>query len=418
MGKITGHFQLQRKSFLLDVEFSIPDNGITVVFGRSGAGKSSLLRCIAGLEKPQQGKLMVKEHCWQDADAHYFRPVWKRAVGYVFQEGYLFPHLSVKQNLLYGYTRARKNKRALTGGGVDPVVKPRDDNARTMPSREQRMSSRGLTTGSRESTNTSDISYEEVVEYLSLENLLKREVTDLSGGEKQRIAIARAFLTAPDVLLMDEPVSALDEESKQDVFTCLKRLREKTSIPVIYVTHSWREMLQLADTIVFMQQGKITAAGEATTLLTQLDLPLSHSDQASAVFDATVTKHDQPFGLTHLSFSGGTILVPFQDVAIKTRHRISIRARDVSITLKKPEQTTILNVFPATITEIDTTSRQSHHGQCLVKLDLHGTQLLARITRQSKERLNLVPAMSVYVQVKSAALRLSLYTKEVLSHEE
>jgi len=352
---LRAHFRAGFGSFVLDAEFAAPGRGVTALFGPSGSGKTSLLRCIAGLERAR-GHLTINGERWQDDARGVFVPTHRRPLGYVFQEASLFPHLSVRGNLEYGWKR--------------------------IASAERR------------------VAFEQAVELLGIARLLDRSPTRLSGGERQRVAIARALLTSPRLLLMDEPLSALDQASKADILPYLERLHDELSIPVLYVSHLVDEVARLADYMVFLEQGRVRAAGPINELLTRLDLPLAHADESEALIDATVAAHDEEFQLTYVDFPGGRVSIARQPFPIGHPVRVRIRARDVSLTLERQEHTSILNIFPARVLDVadDTPS------QVMVRLDAAGAVLLARITRKSAAALGLERGARVYAQVKSVAL--------------
>ncbi|HQN45845.1 MAG TPA: molybdenum ABC transporter ATP-binding protein, partial [Rugosibacter sp.] len=269
-------------SFTLDVNLQLPAQGITALFGPSGSGKTSLLRCIAGLEKVSNGHLIVNGECWQ-AD-NVFLPVHRRALGYIFQEASLFPHLSVQGNLDYGAVRSRRQK-----------------------------------------TNTAEpVDQRNIVELLGIGHLLQRQPERLSGGERQRVAIARALLAAPKLLLMDEPLAALDFERKREILPYLERLRDELAIPVIYVSHALDEVSRLADHLVMLDAGKAIASGSLTELTARLDLPLAQYQDAGVVIDVTVGAHDAEYHLTRLDFPGGCLHAGLREMPLGHRARISI----------------------------------------------------------------------------------------------
>ncbi len=348
-------FQLQRPGgFTLDVAFSAPGSGVTALFGRSGCGKTTVLRCVAGLERAH-GWCRINGEAWQK-DTHW-TPPHLRPMGYVFQEANLFPHLTVRQNLEYGCAR--------------------QDAAARRPS------------------------VAEVSALLGIEALLARDPAHLSGGERQRVAIARTLLRSPRLLLMDEPLSALDYGAKQAIFPYLERVYNELDIPVLYVTHDPDEVARLADHMVLMDQGRVAAAGAIGATMTALDLPLSEFPDASAVLAGTVDSHDDSYHLTYVNCGGTRFAVPRQDLAISHRARIQIRARDVSLALSAHHDTSILNIFPAVVAD----TRDTDGAMMLVRLALEdGQSLLTRITRRSALALGIRERMFVYAQVKSAAL--------------
>ena len=354
--EIQGYFHLIQGDFSLDLKFNIPSHGVTAIFGASGSGKTTLLRCIAGLERAKLGYLKVNEHCWQDESKEFFLPTHQRPIGYVFQEASLFSHLSVKKNLEYGLQRTQLIKRKVI--------------------------------------------LDEVIELLGINYLLKRNPNRLSGGEKQRVAIARALLTSPKLLLMDEPMAALDDSSKAEILPYLERLHAELSIPILYITHTVAEVMRLADNILLIDKGKLIGSGTLSEVLTRLDLPLSHLYEAGVVIEATVMEHDEEFHLTYLEFSGGRLSLGREDLPLKTKVRVVLNARDISLALENEVTSSILNTFKATILEV----AEESPGQLMVKLNVAGTLLLTRITKKSWFLLQLQVGMLVYARVKSVAL--------------
>jgi molybdate transport system ATP-binding protein len=328
---------------------------VTAVFGRSGCGKTTLLRCVAGLERSARGRLVVNGDVWQDRTQVV--PAHQRPVGYVFQEGQLFPHLSVQGNLLYGYRRIPVSERS---------VQPDD-----------------------------------VVRLLGLEMLLQRRVTEISGGQRQRVAVGRALLTSPRVLLMDEPLAALDAISKAEILPYLERLHDELSIPVLYVSHALDEVTRLADHMLFMEDGVIRAEGALRDLITRGDLPLAHAEGAAAVIEARVTGHDERHHLTELEFEGGSLVISRADLQQSVRVRVRIMARDVAVNLTRPQDSSVLNCLPARVLDV---SDDPHPGHVLIRLGVGDVTLLSRITRRSLERLALEPGTRVYALVKSVAI--------------
>lgn len=356
MTEIHGNFQLHLGNFIFDLNFQAPGQGVTAIFGPSGSGKTTLIRCIAGLERARQGFLQINGTCWQDESRGFFLPTYKRPLGYVFQEASLFPHLSVENNLKYG------QKRRLANGQT--------------------------------------VAFREAVELLGIAPLLKRKPNNLSGGERQRVAIARALLTSPQLLLMDEPLAALDTQSKGEILPYLERLHETLSIPVLYITHAMPEVMHLADYILLIENGKLRGSGKLLEVLTRFDLPLSHLADAGVVIEAEVIEHDEHFHLTYLSFSGGRLSLQRENLPIGQQVRVVINARDVSLALDNEVHSSILNIFQAGVEEIV----EDSPGQLMVKLNLANNRLLAKITKKSGALLNLQVGMRVYVRVKSMAL--------------
>ena len=353
---IQARFDLSYPGFELHAEFQVFAHGVTALFGPSGSGKTTLLRCIAGLERTPNGALQVKDEMWQSgAD---FMPVHQRPLGYVFQEASLFPHLSVRQNLEYGLKRIPPGQRK--------------------------------------------VQLEQVVEWLGLDRLIERDSpAGLSGGERQRVAIGRALLTSPRLLLMDEPLSALDAASKREILPYLERLHGELDIPVIYVSHALDEVARLADQLVLMEQGRVIASGALNEMLGRLDLPTAHLDDAGAMIEAGVAVHDEKYHLTRLDFSGGSLWVSGVAHAVGSRVRARVLARDVSIATAMPHGSSISNILAARIDEI----RDEGAGRVNLRLSVgSGQMLLSRITRRSCDQLGLASGMEVFAQVKSVAL--------------
>lgn len=347
---------LRRASFTLDVALQLPGVGISALFGVSGSGKTSCLRILAGLEPQARGRVTVAGEVWQDSARGIFRPVHQRAVGYVFQEASLFEHLSVQDNLQFGYQRTPAGQRHRH--------------------------------------------WDHAVDLLGIGHLLARWPHDLSGGERQRVAIGRALATSPRVLLMDEPLAALDAARKAEILPYLERLHTELAIPVVYVSHAIDEVARLADHLVLLEAGRVRASGPTDELLTRLDLPLAHGDTAGAVLHCTVVSHEDADHITTTEFAGGTLLVSRQAAALGQRLRVRIQARDVSLTLHQQTGTSILNILRATVTVLSPESP----GQLMVSLNVGGCNLLARVTQRSALALGLSPGMAVYAQIKGVAI--------------
>ena len=345
--------KVQLESFMLDANFSIPDRGITVVFGPSGSGKTTLLRAIAGLEKSDKGFLKIGDSVWQKGED--FLATHKRQIGYVFQDAALFDHLDVKGNLNFVIKRA-------IGLKEDFI--------------------------------------ESIHNLLEIKTLLNRKTTQLSGGEKQRVAIARALLTNPKILLLDEPLSALDLKRKNEILPYLDSIHNDLEIPILYVTHSQDEMSRLADHLLLIEDGNIVGSGPVNDMLTRFDMPLSHGGDAVSIIEAEVLKRDSEFNLMHLDFLGGQFIVPDNGFPVQTKVRIRVVARDVSLTKSKQVDTSILNIFPAMVQEIV----NEGEAQVMVRLQIKETILLACITRKSSYKLRLEKGSEVFVQVKSVAI--------------
>jgi molybdate transport system ATP-binding protein len=341
--------------FRLDAAFDSP-GGLTALFGRSGAGKTSLVNAIAGLLRPEHGHVAVDGEVLTDSERGVFVPARRRRIGYVFQEGRLFPHLTVRQNLLYGRWFARQ------GGGAGEV--------------------------------------ERVVELLGIGGLLGRRPANLSGGEKQRVAIGRALLSHPRLLVMDEPLASLDEARKAEILPYIERLRDHSAVPIVYVSHAIAEVTRLATTMVVLSEGRVAAVGPAAAIMGRLDLfPLTGRAEAGAILGTRVAEHDLTFGLTTLRAAAGRLLVPHLDLPLGASLRIRIRARDVMIALSPPVGLSALNVLPGVVAEIG-----GGEGPIVdIRLDCVGEALIARLTRRSVESLGLVPGRPVYAVIKSIA---------------
>lgn len=351
---IAAHFRLERHGFLLDVDIRLPAQGVSALFGPSGSGKTTLLRCLAGLERAPDGFLSLDGEIWQQGAM--FVPTHRRPLGYVFQEASLFAHLSVRRNLEFGMRRIANESRR--------------------------------------------VSLDHAIELLGIAHLLERMPDRLSGGERQRVAIARALAVSPRILLMDEPLAALDLARKQEILPYLDRLHDELEIPVVYVSHSPDEVARLADHLVLLDQGRVVASGGLHDMLARLDLPLSHGEQAGVVVDTVVGGHDEAYHLSWLDFPGGRFSVPQVDCLPGHPKRLRVHARDVSLSLERHSGTSILNIFPVTVSEI----AEESQAKVLVRLDAAGTPLLAGITKKSGAVLGLKPGMSLFAQVKSVAL--------------
>jgi molybdate transport system ATP-binding protein len=333
------------------------DGALTALFGRSGCGKSTLINIIGGLIRPQHGLVIVAGQTLVDTESGIFVPKHKRRVGYVFQEGRLLPHLTVRQNMLYGRWFA-----------------PRSEHG---------------------------VRLDDVVELLGLAHLLDRRPGRLSGGEKQRVAIGRALLSGPRLLLMDEPLAALDEARKADILPYIERLRDETKVPIVYVSHSVAEVARLATTLAVMSEGRVAAVGPTAEILSRLDLlTLTGHAEASAVLECKVIAHDPEFALTILRSPAGELRVPLLDLSIGAALNVRVRARDVMIGIRPPEGLSALNVFAGVVAEVGPL-----RGPVIeVRIDCNGQALLARLTRRSFENLSLAPGLPVYAVIKSVAL--------------
>jgi len=349
--------QRQLGSLSLEASFSCETSGITALFGRSGAGKTSLINMLAGLLRPDRGRIVLRGQTLFDSQRGIDLPPEKRRIGYVFQEGRLFPHLSVRSNLTYGFRRVPAAERRI---GLDQVV--------------------GL---------------------LGIEALLERRPRALSGGEKQRVALGRALLANPHLLLMDEPLAGLDQPRKEEILPFVEQLKSDLDLPIVYVSHSMQEIVRLADTLVLMSNGRIEAVGPLEELTSRLDLrPLTGRYEAGAVLTTTVAGQDRTFGLTELRFAGGRLRVPHLNLPLGQALRIRIRARDVSISLDPPKNISILNVIPCIIEAIG----EEKGPQIDLQLNAGGAPIWARITARSRTALGLRAGLEVYALIKSVAI--------------
>jgi len=354
---IHARFDLAFSGFALQAMLDVPAQGVTALFGPSGCGKSTLLRCVAGLERAARGYLRVNAETWQDDERKIFLPTHRRLLGYVFQEPSLFAHIDVRRNLEFGYVRTPPGQRKTT--------------------------------------------WERTVDLLDVGPLLHRMPEGLSGGEKQRVAIARAVLAAPRLLLLDEPLAALDVERKREILPFLQRLQQELSIPVLYVSHQIDEVAQLADHLVLLRAGRVIASGPLTQMLARLDLPMAQDEDAGVVIETQAAAHDERHHLVRLDFPGGHVYVARRALASGQLVRLRIQARDVSLALSEHRDSSILNRFPATIVEL---AEASNPANALVRLDAGGTALLARVTYRSLEQLQIGVGAKVWAQVKSVAL--------------
>lgn len=342
--------------FTVDVAFSSDAAGITALFGRSGSGKTTVINMVAGLIPPDEGYITVKGRTLFDSAQSIDIPPERRRCGYIFQDGRLFPHLTVKANLTYGMNLVPRAGRY--------------------------------------------VSYDQVVELLGIGHLLARRPARLSGGEKQRVAIGRALLTSPSLLLMDEPLASLDSARKGEVLPFIDRLPRELSIPILYVTHSLDEILNLADMVVLLDSGRVVAEGSVEDVMSRLDLQrYTGTLDAGVVIATVVEQHDHATGLTTLRFTDGVLKIPLFDQPVGDRVRVRIRSRDVAISLSRPDKISVQNIFPAIVEEVVDTA------DSLVDVRLNiGCPLLSRITPAAKAALKLNSGDRVFALVKSVAI--------------
>lgn len=342
-----------------DIHLSLPGNGISALFGRSGAGKTTLINVISGLVTPKQGKVSIGEHVLFDSDAGINLPTHKRKIGYVFQDSRLFPHYSVKGNLLYG-------------------VAEKDDDY-----------------------------FDKVTELLAIKPLLKRFPISLSGGEKQRVAIARALLSKPNLLLMDEPLASLDMPRKREVMPFLEELSEQVNIPIVYVTHSLQEILRLAQHLSILDKGRIMTSGKLEEVWASHAMrPWQSFSDHSSLFEGKIETHHDKYALTCVKLAPSACLwVQKVDGEPDTPIRLQVRANDVSIALEKPISTSIRNVLPATVASIEALSTGEDKQSITVSLKLdEDCHLWATITPWALDDLNLKVGDEVYAQVKGVSV--------------
>jgi molybdate transport system ATP-binding protein len=356
MNDLHANFDVSFPGFHLDARLTIPKSGVTVLFGPSGSGKTTLLRCLAGLERSPSGFMQFGDTVWQDETLRIFKPINERPIGLVFQEPRLFPHLSVRSNLLYGFKRVPESARRIV--------------------------------------------LDDVVEVLNIAHLLDRRPGFLSGGEGQRVAIGRALLTSPQLLLMDEPLASLDHQRKQEILPYIRRLQSRWDIPIVYISHSLEEILQLVDTVILLKEGRIVAHGSAKKVFSMLDLRGSISPEIlGAIFDTKVIAHEPEFGLTRVQFMDHQLHVPKLEAPPGQSVRLHIHSNDVSIVTSPPNiRTSVLNILKATVMEIGPIDSAGYSVD--IKLDV-GQTLLATITRKSLLNLGLEPGQRVYAHIKA-----------------
>ncbi len=339
--------------FRIEAQFAVSGR-LTALFGPSGSGKSSLINLIAGLIRPDEGRIEVDGKVLVDTKARIFVPRHKRRIGMVFQDARLFPHMSVRSNLLYGRWFTPAAERYLEMGAI--------------------------------------------VDLLGIGALLERKPATLSGGEKQRVAIGRALLSSPRLLLMDEPLASLDEARKAEILPYIERLRDQMKIPIVYVSHSVAEVARLASDVVVLAQGKVTASGPVADILQRLDLlPAGERGEGGALVETVVARHDDAFSMSVLHSAAGEIRVPRIGIPVGQPVRLRIRARDVMIATERPTGLSALNILPGKVAAIA-------HGtgaESEVRIDCNGVPIVSRITEQSRQALDLKPGLPVFAVVKT-----------------
>ncbi len=359
---IETRLKLLRRDFTLDVDLALPARGVTALFGPSGCGKTTVLRALAGLERAA-GRVALGQQLWQDDAIGHFVPTHRRAIGYVIQESALFPHLDVQGNLQYGLRRS-------AGGGARVALDP-------------------------------------VVALLGIGPLLQRRPDTLSGGERQRVAIARALATSPALLLLDEPLAALDPARKAELLPYLDRLHQELGIPMVLVSHAGDEVARLADHLVLMDAGQVLAAGPLAEMLARLDLPVAYGDDAGVVLDAVVGLRDLPWQLARLDLAGADCGLWARDQGLPPGRRVRVRvlARDVSLARGPLPGSSIGNQLQGTVEAI---ADDQHPALALVRVrvgvGVGAVAIVARLTRRSAHMLELAVGLPVWAQVKTVAL--------------
>lgn len=352
--------ELERGAFSLAADLTLPARGVTVLFGPSGSGKTTLLRCVAGLERAQKVRVQIADALWEDRQTKLFVPVHRRELGYVFQEASLFTHLSVRANLHYGVKRVRQ--------------------VHAQASAQQKL--------------------DEAISLLGIAHLLDRRPDSLSGGERQRVAIARALATCPKILLLDEPLAALDVARRQEVLPWLERLRTELAIPMLYVTHSVEEMSRLADTVVMLEHGRVIAQGAVEEVLGNAGQAGLLGDEAGALITGMLALRDAQWHLARVDFDGGSVWIPDTGIALGQEVRMRLLARDLSLVLAEPHHTSMQNHAQGTIRAI---TPDRHPAQALVAIACGNTQLLVRVTYRALSELQLTVGARAWVQMKAVA---------------
>ncbi len=348
---------LERSDFQLKVDLSLPFRGITVLFGPSGSGKTTLLRCVAGLERSQNGLIRVGQDLWQDDACGVFMPTWQRDLGYVFQEASLFEHLDVQQNVTYSLKRSKN------------------------PGTAQALA--------------------HAIELLGIAHLMQRRPIGLSGGERQRVAIARALATQPRLLLLDEPLAALDYARRQEILPWLEKMRDELSMPMLYVTHSADEVARLADHLVVLENGAVKADGPVQDVLARVESPVIVGEDAGVLLHGRVTQRDELWHLAQVEFPGGSLWVRDNAMPLGKRVRLRVLAKDVSITLNETHDTSIQNHFQG---KIEAIVADVHPSQVLARIRCGESIILARVTQRAISTLKLSEGADIWAQVKSVAV--------------
>ena len=348
---------LQRAQFSLQLDVQLPDQGITVILGASGAGKTSLLRCVAGLDRADQARIEMGGVLWQDDQQGVFVPTWQRALGYVFQEASLLPHLTVKQNLTYGLKRI---------GNRTPMH-----------------------------------SLAQAIELLGIGHLLERSPAGLSGGERQRVALARALASQPRILLLDEPMASLDAARRQEILPWLEKMRDELHLPMLYVTHAANEAARLGAHMLVLEHGQVQAQGTVSEVFANIHQPLGAGEDMGALLQGTLVERHADWHLCRIAFDGGELWLRDSGLAVGQSVRMRVLARDVSIATVAPQHTSIQNLLSAVIEAV---ADDDHPSQVLVRLRVGPSAVLSRITQRAWAQLRLQVGQQVFLQVKTVAL--------------
>jgi molybdate transport system ATP-binding protein len=348
---------LQRAQFSLQLDVQLPDQGITVILGASGAGKTSLLRCVAGLDRADQARIEMGGVLWQDDQQGVFVPTWQRALGYVFQEASLLPHLTVKQNLTYGLKRI---------GSRTPMH-----------------------------------SLAQAIELLGIGHLLERSPAGLSGGERQRVALARALASQPRILLLDEPMASLDAARRQEILPWLEKMRDELHLPMLYVTHAANEAARLGAHMLVLEHGQVQAQGTVSEVFANIHQPLGAGEDMGALLQGTLVERHADWHLCRIAFDGGELWLRDSGLAVGQSVRMRVLARDVSIATVAPQHTSIQNLLSAVIEAV---ADDDHPSQVLVRLRVGPSAVLSRITQRAWAQLRLQVGQQVFLQVKTVAL--------------
>lgn len=354
--------RMPRADFLLDVDLQLSGRGITVLFGPSGSGKTSLLRAVAGLDRPQAAQVRLGRDTWQDDELGTWVPTHLRPVGVVFQEASLFDHLDVRGNLRFGLARAARR------GCAEATLR------------------QGL---------------EQAIALLGIEHLLQRRTHSLSGGERQRVAIARALATGPRLLLLDEPLSALDLARRQEILPWLERLRDQAQVPMLYVTHSVEELARLADQVVVLHQGRVQAQGPVSRVMADVKGPLAQVEDAAALLEAVIEERSREWHLSRARFEGADLWLRDAEVPVGRTVRLRVLARDVSLAVVEPRGVSVQNIVRV---EVESIAEGAHPSQVLVALRCGQVLLLSRITRRAAHELSLQPGSKVWAMIKAVAV--------------